>query len=678
MTEDFILSFISEARELLVQLECDLLSLEKNPEDEEIIGNVFRIMHNIKGAALMYGFDDVQQLAHLFENVFDRMRSGNLKASKALITDTLHGKDMLLSMLEKTNRQEETLEFLEKFNVTYGDYAACEEEGGFSSEEGSHATETGSYLVFYTPDEAVFERGLHPEKVLHELSLTGRSKIIIHEQNGSWQDQMAQRVCHTDWEIYITSVTKSQLEEVFMFYGDDECMILSLSQPGFELETRVNDFFQRHYPDLTRIRPHVMSEIAGLEVRNEETAAPVSVEAPMDQNQETASRNHPGLLKDSSIKVSSQKLDELLNLVSELVIISASLEACTSGNTDVQFSNHIENLEKLTKKFRSNALDLRLVPVGNLLKKFNRQVRDLSITLGKKVILLLDGQETEIDKSILKAIESPLMHILRNSIDHGIETPEARRKKGKSEEGTIKISAFYSGPNVIIQVHDDGQGIDIEKIRTRAAEKGYISADKMLTDKELIRMIMEPGFTTSEKVSLVSGRGVGMDVVKMELNAVGGSVEIETEQDLGTSITLRLPTTLSIIDTLLLQVDQAHILVPLLEVEFCYKERRSNLYAHNSNYISYKNNMVPYVSLRQKFNSQPSRHEDEMVVIISKYDKKYAILVDDILGEHQAVIKPLGAVFSNHSYFSGGSIMADGNLALVLDTDHLFNQNSLN
>jgi two-component system chemotaxis sensor kinase CheA len=231
---------------------------------------------------------------------------------------------------------------------------------------------------------------------------------------------------------------------------------------------------------------------------------------------------------------------------------------------------------------------------------------------------------------------------------------------------------------VIIQIHDDGRGIDIEKIRDRAILKGIITPDQAITDQELLQLIMEPGFTTSENVSMVSGRGVGMDVVRKELNAIGGSLVIETEKDLGTSITLKLPTTLSILDALMLKVDASHVLIPLLEVEYCYKESRNNLYLKNNNYLPYKNTMVPFISLRQKFNFPGFDQQDEMVIILNKFDKRYAIVVDDIIGEQQAVIKPLGELFIRQPYFSGSSIMVDGNLALVLDTNYLFNQSVIN
>jgi two-component system chemotaxis sensor kinase CheA len=653
MIDEFINSFVQEARELLFQLEYELLLLEKAPEDRSIMDNIFRIMHNLKGAAHMYGFNEMQNLAHESENIFDQMRTGSLKVTKELIDDTLRARDMLLAMLDQKKPSEAEQEFLH-----YAEEWFC---------------------ILFTPDAAVFERGLNPDKIIGEIVSMGKTAIRMHEGETTWEEQKDHRVCTTKWEIYLAAAVKpAALEEVFLFYDEEEYRIVRLPGGIREADVVMEKFLRDHNPQYTGWEEHMKS------VQQEISAAlPAKGNPPRESGipetrAEDQSAFRPRSVTDNTIKVSSQKLDELMNLVSELVITTSTLEVRTVGYNDLYINNILENLEKLTKKFRNNALDLRLIPVGNLLKKFNRQVHDLSETLHKNVDLILEGQDTEIDKTILKSIESPLMHIVRNSIDHGIERPEERLLKGKTAEGKLKITAFYSGANVVIQVHDDGRGIDLEKVRERALEKGYISADHQISQQELLNLIMEPGFTTSDGVSLVSGRGVGMDVVRKELNTVGGSIEIETEQDLGTSITMKLPATLSIIDTLLLEVDQSRILIPLLEVEYCYRESRRNIYTKNSNYLQYKNNLLPYISLRDKFSFPAFDKQEEMVIVISKYGKKFAIVVDDIVGEQQAVIKPLGELFINQPYYSGGSMMADGNLALLLDTNYLFNQSVYN
>lgn len=397
------------------------------------------------------------------------------------------------------------------------------------------------------------------------------------------------------------------------------------------------------------------------------------VEAPSEAPVEVKTAETSRVDADSTVNVTSHKLDELMNLVSELVTLTGTVEVHAEKHKDPKLNNALENVAKLTKKFRDNALDLRLVPVGTLLAKFKRQVRDLSKELGKKVNLLIEGQDIEIDKTILKAIESPLQHIIRNSIDHGLESEEERLAKGKSSDGLLKITAFYSGASVILTVQDDGQGINLERVRECAIKKGYMQKDQVVTKQDLISFIMEPGFTTNENITIVSGRGVGMDVVRKEINGVGGSLEVFTEEDLGTSITMKLPTTLTIIDTLMVNVSETLVLIPVMDIEYCFKEQNSILFKKDNRYVQYKNNPIPLLSLREQFKYPASGQHDLMVIVINKFDRKYAIIADQIVGEYQAVIKPLGDLFVNQPFFSGGSIMVDGQLAFILDTNFLFN-----
>lgn len=676
--EEFVSNFIEEARALLVQLEQDLLSLEKEPENHEIINNIFRVMHTLKGAAGMYGFENISQVTHEFENIYDRIRNKEQAVSTGLIDVTLKGKDLLLDMLNMKYSPEQSQTFISALRENYQNVPY---EGFLSdsvSSNQSSITGAGIYCIIFTPDKAIFERGLDPEIVLKEITNSGIAKIIAHEGRTKWEIQKAKKICNTSWEIYLnTSLTKSEIEEIFLFYESDEFHIISISDNSYKSDALYIRFIKKHYKGSYSIEKHI-------EKISKELVSSEAVEERNDQISADKKDNddvkpvEPGKSDtDATINVSSKKLDELLNLVSELVTSTAGLATLAEKYQDTKLNDTIEGIEKLTKRFRNNALDLRLVPVGTLLEKFKRHVRDLSKELKKDVNLIIEGNETEIDKAILKSIENPLLHIIRNSIDHGIESTEERVKKGKTANGLLKIVAFYSGANVIIQVQDDGAGINLERVKECAIKKGYITADQVVTDQELLNLILEPGFTTSENISMVSGRGVGMDVVRKQLNAVSGSLEIDTEKNLGTSITMKLPTTLSIIDTLMIEVSNSKILIPLLEIEYCYKENRSTLFDNDNRYIRYKNDMVPYLNLRKKFNYPEKVNDEEMVIIINKLERKYALIVDRIIGEHQAVIKPLGEVFINQPYFSGGSIMVDGKLALILDTNYLFNQSLL-
>ncbi len=553
MTDEFRTSFIEEALELLNQLETDLLQLEENPDSSCIIDGIFRIMHNLKGNAGMFGFENVQNLTHEFESLYDRIKAGKLKISGEIIGITLRGKDAIQAMLDNTYSGDEDVLIAAMLKQQFS--------GEIDSLENAPVLSSGStknYAIIFSPDRNIFERGLDPDKALLEIIQAGRSHCNLHEKEKTWKEQRLEKECQTRWEIYLNTTLKfSEVEEIFLFYDKDEYCVFELSENLTGIDPGLEKIFAQLYPDNISLTGHIREQLEVLtdngrqESEKIEEADFQSQKNPSDVSKLNASNN--------TIHVSSHKLDELMNLVSELVISAASIEAHGSRFQDTRLNNSIENLERLTKKFRSNALDMRLIPVGTLLSKFKRQVRDLSKSLGKSVNVIIDGQNIEIDKTILKSIENPLMHIIRNSIDHGIETPDERVQKGKTAEGQLKISVFYSGANVVIQIQDDGRGINLDRVKECAIRKGYIHSDQPITNEELLQLILEPGFTTSENISIVSGRGVGMDVVRKELNAVSGSIEIDTEKELGTSITLKLPTTLSIIDTLMIEVDNSPI-----------------------------------------------------------------------------------------------------------------------
>lgn len=657
--DEFVHAFILEAKELLLQLEDDLIILEKNPTNPETINNIFRVMHTLKGSAGMVGFKRIQNLTHEFESVYSKIRDGWMKVDTNIIDKTLKAKDVILTMLIGKGETDDS-------NLIELIRSACDDSG--LSPDHTIADHVSHYVILYSPDFKIFERGIDPDKTLMELSGTGHMFSIKHENNSTWELQRNEKRCDTSWEIYLRTYNDlSEIQEVFLFYETDEYKVYPLSdgfEPDSDLKAKLTDYYGNNF-DFVK---HIKECFSGL--------PKIAIESPQEDTVPAPARpvEYSKIDSEGMVSVSSGKLDELMNLVSELVTQTATIQAGIAQFSDQKLHNSVENIEKLTKKFRNNALDLRLIPVGTLLNKFRRQVRDLSKELGKKVELLIEGQDIEIDKSILKSIESPLQHTIRNSIDHGIEFESERIKAGKNPEGLLKITAFYSGACVIIQVQDDGRGINLERVRECAIKKGFILPDQEVKKEDLIKLIMEPGFTTNENVSIVSGRGVGMDVVRKELNSVGGSLEVFTEKDLGTSITMKLPTTLTIIDTLMVNVDQTQLLIPVMDIEYCFKERTDALFQKDNRYIQYKNTPIPLVSLRRQFKYPPVKEADQMVIVINKFERRYAITADEIIGEHQAVIKPLGDLFINQPYFSGGSILVDGKLAFILDTNFLFNQ----
>lgn len=673
--------FIQEAGELLAQMESDLLLLEKQTKDTGLINNIFRVMHTLKGSAAMFGFKEMQYVTHEYESIFNKVRDGKLKVNSDLINITFEGLDVLNAMLSNEDKKKEAEELIVRVRKKYGLNEFSTDDSSYEGMPNSVEGEENLYCIIFTPDKNIFGRGINPDNALDDIKETGKYKIISYEGKTSWDDQKADKKCFTSWEIFLkTNQSKTDIIDIFLFYDPEEYAVFKIHEDKPENEKEFLKFYKKHYDsERTSVKDHLNENFDKLTDRKEKEQSDrednsMSENEPEEQNDKAVTNNASKEDMHSTLNVSSVKLDELLNLVSELVTYGAELSAHAERLKDTSLNSTVESIEKLTKHFRENALDLRLIPVGTLLNKFQRHVRDLSKELNKDVQLIIEGQDTEIDKTILKSIETPLLHIIRNSIDHGLEFPEERLKNGKKKDGLLKIMSFYSGANVIIQVQDDGRGINLEKVKETAIRLGYITADQKVTENELINLILEPGFSTSENVSMVSGRGVGMDVVKKELQEVSGSLEIFTEKNLGTSITLKLPTTLSIIDALVVGVEDSQFLIPLLDIEYCYLINKEELYEQHNRQLKYKSDLLPFVSLREKFQYAPQPGDNEMVIIINKFEEKYAIVVDQIIGEHQAVIKPIGDVFKNQPYFSGGSIMINGELALILDTNYIFTQ----
>jgi two-component system, chemotaxis family, sensor kinase CheA len=665
-------SFIEEVRELLLQLEDDLIEIEKSPGNGEIINNIFRVMHTLKGTAGMVGFKNIQDLTHEFEGLYVLVKEGRLFINSEIIDLTLQGKDLILSMLNGNCDENSDAEIIGSLRKLMGKGHVV----SIPVKAEKSVLHDGSgymYAIIFSPDKDIFERGLDPDKIIQEFTEAGETYILLNEKKKSWNQQKAEKTCQVTWEIYLRCIMDiSRIEDIFLFYDPEEFRIFEIVDKQDAVDPNLVKELVKIYKNRVNPENH-LKECLNLIPELRKDPEPVLPEKEDSTTKDAPSTDPSRSDSESTVNVSSHKLDELMNLVSELVTITATIEVHASRFNDPKLNISIENIEKLTKQFRNNALDLRLVPVGTLLTKFKRQIRDLSKDLNKKVNLLIEGQDIEIDKSILKSIESPLQHIIRNSIDHGFEPEEERIARGKAPECLLKITAFYSGASVIIQVQDDGRGINLERVKECALKKGMIQADQVVTKQELINLILEPGFTTSENISLVSGRGVGMDVVKKELSMVGGSLEVFTEKDLGTSITMKLPTTLTIIDTLLVDVADTQILIPVMDIEYCYKDSTASLFTKDNKYVQFKNNPIPLISLRKEFKYLPNEEEETMVIVINKFERKYAITADRIVGEHQAVIKPLGDLFMNQPMFSGGSIMVDGKLALILDTNFLFN-----
>ena len=676
--EDISKIFIEEGFELVSNLETHLMDLETNGVSEEIINGVFRVMHSLKGGSSMFGFNKLDELTHNLETIYNKVREDNSNLNQSIIDITFKSVDLikeLLSLDIKAEVEEKTdsliIELLNIINDLDNSKTNNKKQKKLSVKKDTY----NSYYILFNPEQEILSNGTNPLYIIEELlDLSDDYYVISRNKNIPVLEDFNVELCYVSWELIVyTKASLEDLQSVFIFVEDESKIIIKdfssenvLLYPGIkkyiEKLSQENDFL-----DYTSIVNNNNNNIKKTNKTVEKKTLVEKIESLKKETPKTKTKRN----SISSIKVSSLKLDELMNMVSELVTTQARLHLFAEQYENIDLSAISEDITKITRRLRDNAFSIILIPIESILVKFKRLVRDLSIELNKNIKFVTEGTETELDKTIIESINEPLLHLIRNSIDHGIESKEERKKLGKPEQGIIKLKSFYSGANVHLQISDDGAGIDLKRIQEKAINKGIITKDAKLNDKELLELIWLPGFSTVEVVSDVSGRGVGMDVVRKKISSVRGEIEVETKKNIGTTFTLKLPLTLSIIDGLLVQVADTKYIIQLSVIDKIHKIEHSVFSESFNDIIVLDGEQVPYVYLRNDFKIQTEPLSSEHVVIVEYEDKKIGIIVDDVLGEYQAVLKPLGKHYREVEIFSGGTILGDGSIALVLDTNKI-------
>lgn len=491
--------------------------------------------------------------------------------------------------------------------------------------------------------------GTNPISLLNELRQLGEYEITANTEDVPSLDQLQPDRCYFTWDIRLaTNKGLNAVKDVFMFVDD-----------GSELKIEATDVSTQNTEN------HISSALTAPAQETIELKRPVSTPAAGAPSRKASS-------KDSSVRVPSERLDRLVNLVGELVMNQSRLSQVAAVANVPNLAGPVEELERLVDELRDNVLGIRMMPIGATFSRFKRLVHDLSAELGKEIDLVTEGEETELDKTVLDQLGDPLVHLIRNSIDHGIELPETRVGAGKARRGIIRLAAAHVGSNVIITITDDGRGIDQEAIRAKAVEKGLIAAEAKLSEREMYELIFRPGFSTARQVSNVSGRGVGMDVVKRQFEALRGQVAMSSEGGNGTTITLTLPLTLAIIDGLLVEIGRDQFIVPMSVVTENVELQRAERGRNNGrNVIAVRGELVPYVRLREAFAICGSELDTEKIVIARHGDDRVGLVVDRVVGSHQTVIQPLGRFFRKIDLVSGATIMGDGRVALILDLSGL-------
>ncbi|HMA49567.1 MAG TPA: chemotaxis protein CheA [Magnetospirillaceae bacterium] len=672
-TPDPVETFRIEANDLFEQLEQALLDIEDDPQNKDLIDTAFRALHTIKGSGAMFGFDRAAAFTHHVENAFDMVRKGTLAASPELVNIALSARDHIRALIDNPDgadsvRGELILEDLAR--LVGGDPAPPPPVAETAKEEVKRTT----YRIHIKLALDALMTGGNPLLLLDELRELGDCSLVAVADAIPPLEEIDPFACYMQWDgVLTTDRPRSAIDDVFIFTLDD--MELRVEEVEVEPKLLGEILVERGMvsPDIVQSVVEGQEKLGDRLVKeghlsSDKLRAALAEQGHLKNEQDRAAGKDGGV-----IKVQAEKLDELMDQVGELVIAQARLRQLADKSGDLSLKSIVEEIERLSGHLRDVSMGIRMVPIGTLFGKFRRLVRDLSNELGKQVQLSWSGEETEIDKTVIERLHDPLVHLIRNSIDHGIEASgEQREMAGKPREGKVHLSAVHSGAQVLISIRDDGKGLDRDRIRAKAEETGLVAPDQELSDSELFHLIFHPGFSTAQKITSVSGRGVGMDVVKRMIDALRGTIDIESRPGEGATFTLRLPLTLAIIEGLLVRVAGERYVLPLSAVEECIElSPEDDARSTGRDFLNIRGDLVPFVRLRGLFDLRGPITPYPKVVVVSAGEFRFGVVVDQILGGHQTVIKSLSKLHADIPTFSGATILGDGSVALILDVPRL-------
>ena len=639
--------FLEEARDLLKEAEDNLLRLEQGSDDAEVINALFRAVHTLKGSAGIFSLEPLVSLAHQLENQLMGVRDGQRQLTPPLVSLMLQCMDELNGMVESIDPQHGTLapHTPRQSELLLALGGAVAESGEVVTERTDDAGEINEWFLSIRFDNELLRNGFEPSSFLRYLDRLGRIESL---QTLAWAvpdlHGLDAEACYLGYELTLRSAaSREELLDVFALAEGFCTLRLQMQEEAAEAGPA----------------------IASVETQ---TLAPApAVSAPSAANEPRNGSNGSAM-----VKVAAHKLDELINLVGELVISTAGahMQSLRSGSTACIES--VQAVQQHVEQIRERALKLRMVEIGETFNRFHRVVRDVSQGLNKQIQLSLSGSETELDKTLTDRIADPLVHLVRNAIDHGIEPPEERRAAGKPEQGNLRLNACHDSGMIVLEVSDDGRGLNTERIREKAIARGMLDPDAQISEQDIHLLIFEPGFSTAEAVSNLSGRGVGMDVVRSAIDELRGIIEIESVPGQGCTFRIRLPLTLAIIDGFLVSVGGDHFVIPLDMVTECMDERADALDA--SGHLSLRGKPLPSVDLGRHFGLRGDPKARRNIVVVSQGRQQAGLIVEHLLGELQTVIKPLGQMFQHLSGISGSTILGSGQVALILDIPSLFRQ----
>lgn len=667
--QDPIEAFRIEAGELLEATEQALLDLSHDLTSRELIDTVFRGMHTLKGSGAMFGFDALAAFTHHCETAFDRVRKGQARASAELVALTLSAMDHMRTLIDQPNGdgvESESADLLAGLQALLdGEGAAavvdCRDDAAHdTTERADTGLGKGWHLHFRLPANAL-ATGTNPLLLLDELRELGATNVAAEFDAVPPLDELDPTQCLMGWSMDLpASANREVIDDVFLFVLDDmEMSITPIVDANDEVGATAEDG-----PSDTAVAvvpsplPH--AAVGSAEVASAEPASAKAARGPSE-----------------SVRVPAERLDLLMDRVGELVIVQSRL-AQLAGNGisgpagELALRSISEEVERLANELRDTMMVLRMVPIASLFGRFRRLVHDLARETGKSIDLTTDGESTEIDKTVSERLADPIVHLIRNACDHGLETEEERLAAGKAASGRIRLSAQQAGGEVLITIEDDGRGISRERVRAKAEANGLIQPGQVLSDGELLQLIFQPGFSTAAQITNLSGRGVGMDVVKRTIEGLRGHIDMTSEPGKGSVITLRIPLTLAIIDGLLVRVGQNNYVIPLAAVEECLElSLEEDIRSRGRSMIQLRERLVPFLRLRELFATGTRPDPFQKIVVIATGGERVGLVVDQIIGSHQTVIKSMSSLHRSIPSFSGATILGDGGVALILDVVQL-------
>lgn len=673
--------FLDETKEHLENLNAQILKLEQEPEDVDTINEIFRAAHSLKGMAGTMGYKRMQNLTHDMENVFSEIRSGNMKVNSNLI-DTLF--QCLDALEEYTNNIQETADegtndnqpLIAQLAEFLGNEGKMQEAPKAEKKEEKAPAESGSdkkWLDIKLDDSerTVLSKAKEQGKNIYGLT------IFIHENCllKAARAFLVYKAVEEKAEIMVCNPPAQDIEDekfeldfsLIVISDDSLDNILAAARNVSEIEKVLGDNYE--------FEPVKEEEKAAV-VQAQTTAKETTAVTQQAKGGEKKAVSKP--VVNRTVRVDIEKLDVLMNLVSELIIAKNSLVSASTaeGSSNVGFNEQIEYLESVTTNLHESVMKVRMVPIESVVSKFPRMIRDLSKKLDKKMELYMSGEETELDRTVVDEIGDPLMHLLRNAADHGLESADVRAKLGKPEVGSIFLDAYQDGNNVVIEVRDDGAGINVEAVKETAIERGVITPEQgeSMSEKDIINLLFHAGFSTAKKISDVSGRGVGLDVVKSKIESLSGEVEVKSKLGEGSTWTIRLPLTLAIIQALMVIVGGEKYAISLGSIQTIEDISPSEIkYVQNKEVINLRGTVIPLIRLSKELDIESSKSPDEnmVVVIVKKGEKLAGLVIDELMGQQEIVIKSLGKYISKCKIISGATILGDGEVALILDANTL-------